>query len=150
MDETRRDKAARLFGDGCNCAQAVLCAYADVLGLDEELAAKLAFPFGGGMGRLREVCGAVSAMLMVLGLTEGCDLAAAATPAMLDGYARVRALAGSDREAHGSILCRELLERIQQDPPQVPLKADGQPQRPCIVYVLGAVDLIEREISPRA
>ena len=66
-------KAAQLFSDGYNCAQAVAAAFSDVTGLDEKRSARMASSFGGGMGRMREVCGAVSGMLMVLGLLYGYD-----------------------------------------------------------------------------
>ena len=63
-----REKAAELFVNGSNCAQAVAVAFCDVTGMEPELAAKLSSSFGGGMGRMREVCGAVSGLLMVLGV----------------------------------------------------------------------------------
>ena len=66
-------KAAELFLGGYNCAQSVVVAFCDVTGLEVDFAAKLASSFGGGMGRMREVCGAVSGMLMVLGLLYGYD-----------------------------------------------------------------------------
>ena len=69
----RADKAAKLFLEGYNCAQAVAVAYSDLLGLTPEYTAKLASSFGGGFGRLREVCGAVSGMVMVLGALYGYD-----------------------------------------------------------------------------
>ena len=62
------EKALELFHSGYNCAQAVAVAFCDVTGLDEKLTAKMVSSFGGGMGRLREVCGAVSGMFMVLGI----------------------------------------------------------------------------------
>ena len=68
-----REKAAELFLNGYNCAQAMLVAYCDVTGLTPEFSAKMASSFGGGMGRLREVCGAVSGMFMVAGLLYGYD-----------------------------------------------------------------------------
>ena len=68
---TRGERAQQNFENGCNCAQAVLLAFSDLTGLDEKTAMKLAASFGGGMGRMREVCGAVSGMFMALGLL--CD-----------------------------------------------------------------------------
>ena len=70
---THEEQALQYFTDGANCAQAVLLAFKDDLGMDEKTAAKLASSFGGGIGRLREVCGAVSGMLMALGLIRGYD-----------------------------------------------------------------------------
>jgi len=65
------DKARGLFKEGYNCSQAVLLAFSDVTGLDDNTALMLASSFGGGMGRLREVCGAVSGMFMVIGILCG-------------------------------------------------------------------------------
>jgi len=75
---TGKEKAVSLFKEGYNCSQSVFAAYADRYGIDKEMALKLSASFGGGMGRMREVCGAVSGMLMVAGLeigaTEGKDV----------------------------------------------------------------------------
>ena len=67
------EKAAELFLSGYNCAQSVAVAFCDVTGQNQSLTARLASPFGGGMGRMREVCGAVSGMFMVLGVLYGYD-----------------------------------------------------------------------------
>lgn len=106
--ETRKEKAVRLFKSGYNCSQAVFAAYADKYGIDEETALKLSASFGGGMGRMREVCGAVSGMFMVAGLetgaTDGKDV---------DGkkanYDMVQKMAEAYRKENGSIICKELL-----------------------------------------
>lgn len=102
--------AKRLFESGYNCAQAVLCAFGDQTGLDRETAVKLSSSFGGGMGRLREVCGAVSGMFMVLGLTHGYD---AESPTAGEDkkahYTHIQALAERFRAEIGSIVCREIL-----------------------------------------
>ena len=66
-------EAERLFMEGYNCAQAVFCAFRDQTGLGLEAAARLASSFGGGIGRLREVCGAVSGALLALGMLRGYD-----------------------------------------------------------------------------
>ena len=71
MDHTYQ--AAELFLAGRNCAQAIAVAFSDVTGLDEGFSARLSSSFGGGMGRMREVCGAVSGMLMVAGILYGCE-----------------------------------------------------------------------------
>lgn len=64
-------RAEQLFMEGYNCSQAVLLSYSDITGLDDKTAAMLASGFGGGMGRMREVCGAVSGMFIVLGIVAG-------------------------------------------------------------------------------
>ena len=66
-------QAAEYFAAGHNCAQAVAMTYADKLGMTPSAAARMASPFGGGMGRMREVCGAFSGMLMVLGALYGYE-----------------------------------------------------------------------------
>ena len=109
------ERAAELFLRGYNCAQSVAVAFCDVTGMDEKTAARMASAFGGGMGRMREVCGAVSGMLMVLSVLYGYD-----TPgddvSKKELYTRVQALAGRFREAVGSIVCREILKNPPSDP----------------------------------
>ena len=107
----RADCARQNFMDGYNCSQSVVMAFADLVeaaGLDVSAVCRLASPFGGGMGRLREVCGCVSGSLMVLGLVSGyadpTDYAA-----KRELYAEVQELAAESRRENGSIVCRELL-----------------------------------------
>lgn len=106
--ETRKERAARLFKEGYNCSQAVFAAYADKYGIDEETALKLSASFGGGMGRMREVCGAVSGMFMIAGLetgaTEGKDVEGKKA-----NYDMVQKMAEVYRKENGSIICKELL-----------------------------------------
>ncbi len=103
-----RERAKELFQEGYNCAQAVFCAFTDVTGLDQDTSARVASSFGGGLGRLRKVCGAVSGAAMVLGMAKGYADPKDAQ-AKKDHYARVREFAARFREANGSIICRELL-----------------------------------------
>ncbi|MBR2914007.1 MAG: C_GCAxxG_C_C family protein [Oscillospiraceae bacterium] len=102
------EKARELFKQGYNCSQAVLLAFCDVTGLNEQTALMLSSSFGGGMGRMREVCGAVSGMFMVAGLLYGYS-----EPHDQAGktahYKRIQALAEEFRKENGSIICRELL-----------------------------------------
>ena len=107
--EERVEKARRLFKEGgYNCCQAVVLAYNDVFGLSDEMAAALSSGFGGGMGRLREVCGSVSGMVLLAGL-----LKPAADPtdkvARTANYALVQEVAADFKALNGSIVCRELL-----------------------------------------
>ena len=103
--------AEELFREGYNCAQAVLMAFSDVTGLDRELSSRLASSFGGGFGRLREICGAVSGAGMALGIIKGCadpsDRGAKAAH-----YALVQEFARRFKEKNGSIVCRELLSGV--------------------------------------
>ena len=108
--ETRREKAKALFRQGCNCCQAVALAFEDVAalrGVTPEQLLAAASGFGGGMGRLREVCGCVSGMTMIAGLASPADPSDHA--ARTANYALVQQLAGDFRAANGSIVCRELL-----------------------------------------
>ena len=138
--EERVAKAKRLFKDGgYNCCQAVVLAYNDIFGLDDNLAASLSSGFGGGMGRLREVCGSVSGMVILAGL-----ISPAADPSAKDGrtrnYAMVQDVAGEFKAINGSIVCKELLGLVpmgssQHVPQESPEPSDRTPEyykkRPC-------------------
>ena len=105
---TRREIAVNYFKEGYNCSQAVLLAFQDVVGLSKEQCAMLASSFGGGMGKLREVCGAVSGMFMIVGLVEGYSDPKDAD-AKAEHYQKIQHLANLFTEQNGSIICRELL-----------------------------------------
>lgn len=100
--ENYGEKAVALFATGMNCAQAVYCAFAQDFGMDAETAAKVSSGLGGGVGRLREVCGAVTGATLVLGMKFGPDKSAV--------YEKVQAFAAAFKAEMGSIVCRELLE----------------------------------------
>ena len=139
---TRAEHAAKLFYDGYNCAQAVTIAFADVTGLTEEFSATMASSFGGGMGRMREVCGAVSGMLLVAGIlygykgNEGDEVKKA-------HYARVQELAGKFRDQVGSIVCREILKNPPSDPAPTPRTEEYYKMRPCARMVYLATQIME-------
>ena len=139
-------KAAELFLSGYNCAQSVAVAFCDVTGLEEKFAARMVSSFGGGMGRIREVCGAVSGMFFVLGLLYGYD-----TPgddaAKKRLYTDVQALAGKFRESCGSIVCREILKNPPTDPNPSPRTAAYYKTRPCARMVLVAGQLMDEFIA---
>lgn len=107
--EERVEKARRLFKEGgYNCCQAVVLAYNDVFGIDDTMAAALSSGFGGGMGRMREVCGSVSGMVLLAGLLKpACDPSDKA--ARTGNYALVQEVAGEFKAMNGSIICKELL-----------------------------------------
>lgn len=138
--------AAELFEQGYNCAQAVVVAFCDVTGLEERAAAAMASSFGGGMGRMREVCGAVSGMLLVTGILYGYE-----TPGddqiKKDHYQRVQQLAGQFREEHGSIICRELLKNPPSDPTPTPRSAEFYRMRPCTRMVYCAAEILDRYLA---
>ena len=139
-------KAAELFLQGYNCAQAVMVAFSDVTGLEPDFAAKMSSSFGGGMGRMREVCGAVSGMLMVAGLLYGYD-----TPGddvqKKAHYALVQELAEQFRQQVGSIVCREILKNPPSDPNPSPRTAEYYKTRPCARMVLLAGQILDDYIA---
>lgn len=149
------EKAKSLFESGYNCCQAVLCAYADELGLDETTTLKIASSFGGGMGRLREVCGAVSGMFMVCGLRDGYTNidGVNAHEEKMSHYERIQELARKFINENGSIICRELLglapkkSSLDMDSP-VPEKRSDEyyKKRPCAELVAMAASFLEKEL----
>lgn len=146
---THEEKALQAFTNGANCAQAVVLAYADDLGMDEKIACRLASSFGGGIGRLREVCGAVSGMMMVYGLLRGYD-DLNNPEAKKAHYQNVQALANRFREENGSIICRELLDlrkNEQNDPSPTPRASAAFHARPCFGFVQSAARILDRELN---
>ncbi|MCI8372207.1 MAG: C_GCAxxG_C_C family protein [Lachnospiraceae bacterium] len=125
--------AKDLFKEGYNCSQAVLLAFAEECGLDEKTAAAVASSFGGGMGRLREVCGTVSGMFLAAGILYGYT-----EPKDYEGkkehYARIQELAHTFKEKNGSIICRELLGLKDASLSPVPEKRTDEyyKKRPCM------------------
>lgn len=144
----KADAAQKLFREGANCAQAVLGAYCTECGLSSEQALRLASSFGAGMGRLREVCGAVAAMFMVSGLIEGSE--EIGSKALKDKqYKRVQALAKAFKEQTGSLICRELLNLPPgPDAPVSEPRTDTYYQRrPCEELVGLAARILEEHLN---
>ncbi|MBQ6431481.1 MAG: C_GCAxxG_C_C family protein [Oscillospiraceae bacterium] len=141
---TRGELAAEKFASGYNCAQAVLLAFCDKTGLDETTAAKLTSGFGGGIGRLREVCGAANGAFMVISLLYGDDGIA---PRERKGalYARIQDFAARFKTHNGSYLCRELLTGVTADRTPLPdsRTAEYYKKRPCAEIVRDAADMLE-------
>lgn len=141
------EKAVKNFKSGYNCAQSVFLAFADYYNLDTEIALKLSSSFGGGMGRLREVCGAVTSMFAIAGLQKGYtepdndDLKAM-------HYELIQTLAQRFKEKYGTIVCRELLELPEGADSPIPSKRTEQyyQERPCEAFVRFAAEIIETEI----
>ncbi len=138
-ESSRREKAMALHRQGYNCAQSVVLAYEDLLPLDQETLTKLSSSFGGGIGGMREVCGAVSGMAMVLGFLYGnadpVDRAAKG-----EHNARIQELAGKFRERNGEIVCKRLLGLE-------PVPGKELKKRPCGEYVGDAAEVLEEYIS---
>lgn len=138
------EPAAELFCSGCNCAQAVFAAFCDVTGMEEETALRLASSFGAGMGRLRETCGAVTGMFMVLGMVYGGDKKSSQAEKGAH-YARVQELAAAFRDVHGTIKCSELLEGLNKNTAPMPeARTEAYyKSRPCVRFVTTAARLLD-------
>ena len=137
--EEKGEQAASLFASGCNCAQAVLNSFCDELPLDEETLLALSAPFGGGIGRMREVCGAVSGMLMTIGAAHPdyskTEIYEISRKAMDDFY-----------EKFGTLNCAELLKDAGADDSPVPSERTPEydASRPCEKIIGCAVEIAEK------
>lgn len=142
--KSRVEEAVRTFESGYTCAQSVFVTYADLFGLDRETALKLTSPMGGGIGRMREVCGAVSSMALLAGLKEGNT-----DPDNEQGKERIylltRQLADQFKERHGTIICRELLrmEGMEESAKPSERTEEYYRTRPCSRLVATAAKIIE-------
>ena len=145
---TKSEQAKQLFIDGHNCAQAVFCTFAPMLGIDENTALTLSACFGGGLGRQREVCGAVSAMCMALSLKyapkDPKDQAAKAA-----FYARIQEACNQFKQKNGSIICRELLGIAPgpQSPVPQPRTPEYYAHRTCPDKVKCAAEILEQYLK---
>ena len=142
------ERARELFFEGYNCAQAVFCAFCDVTGLDIEAAARMSSSFGGGLGRLREVCGTVSGAALVLGIVRGYS-----DPkdyqAKKAHYALVQEFARRFREENGSIVCRELLQGVDAAPGNEPEARTPEfyKKRPCLNLAASAARILDEMLA---
>lgn len=144
----RTKRAVDLFEQGYNCSQSVVMAYADRYDIDINTAAKLATSFGGGMGRLREVCGAVSGMFMVLGL-EYPFLDTNNKASKNENYKKVQETASEFKTAMGSIICADLLsqKREAQHYESADRTKEYYATRPCAKCVAKAAEITGKNIS---
>ena len=144
--EKRVERGKELFKQGFNCSQSVFAACADLYGIeDEALALRLSASFGGGIGRMRETCGAACGMFMLAGLENGSAKAGDAEGKM-QNYALVQGLAAKFRDENGSLRCAELLGIKSQeqgtktnDPTPAPRTEEYYKKRPCVEMVASAV-----------
>ena len=145
---TRREIAKENFMKGYNCSQALVLAFEDLVPIDRESLLKLASSFGGGMGRLREVCGSVSGMFMIAGLLYGYD-GPETGQVKADHYARIQELARRFEETHGSIVCREMLGlSVKHDAPTPEARTNEYyKKRPCPDIVGDAAEILEKYIE---
>ncbi len=137
-------RAKDLFKGGYNCAQAVFCSFCDETGLDFNAAARLASSFGGGIGRLREVCGAVSGMCLAAGVLYGYD-DPTDTAKKAEHYKRIQQLANEFKKKNGSIICRELLGIEQNNTSPIPESRTSEyyKKRPCAELVGDCAKILE-------
>ena len=139
------EKAVEYFESGYNCAQSVFLAYAQEFGIEQEMALKLSSSFGGGMGRLREVCGAVTSMFAIAGLKKGYtsnnndELKA-------KHYELIQKLAEDFKKEHSTIICRELLDLNEKTSSPIPSKRTKEyyEERPCSKFIRTACKLLSQ------
>lgn len=143
----RRDQAVEYFKEGYNCAQSVAMAYADLYSVDMGTIKQLSAPFGGGMGRLREVCGAVTGAFLILGMehpaTDPND-----KPSKAANYAAVQRIALQFKDKMGSYMCADLLKigRHPQDPNPEDRNSEYYAKRPCAYCVAVAAEMLGKEL----
>lgn len=145
----RKNTAINYFKQGYNCSQAVIAAYSDIIDIPFEKAIMIGASFGGGMGRLREVCGAVSGMFTVVGLVKGYT-SPTDNDAKKAHYELIQALAGSFTKENGSIICRELLnlQTNQPDSPKPEARTtEYYKKRPCAELVGDAAEILAQYFS---
>lgn len=156
--ESRVEKAQKLFREGYNCAQSVFAAYSDIYGVDTNTALRIAASFGGGMGRMREVCGALSGAFMIAGLENG-SVDGSDAEGKKANYDLVNVIAEEFKKVNGTIICRELLgldkEKKEACKGECKEKTDTTPQprteeyykkRPCEEMVALCARIIEEVI----
>ena len=143
----KSEKAKELFKSGYNCSQAVLGVFCEELGMDFDTAMKIACPFGGGMGRMREVCGTVSGMFLASGLAFSAADNSAENKA--HQYKIVQELAQKFKDKNGSTICRELLQGVTSDNTPIPSDRTQEyyKKRPCVELVGDAVEIFEQYLA---
>ena len=144
----RKEKAVKLFNQGYNCAQAVMLAFSDCLDIDEKTIQKITSSFGGGVSRLREVCGCVSAMAMVIGMIKGdYDVLDNDSKARL--YKDVQELALKFKEKYGSYICSDLLNKEKGPENYVPgvRNETYYHNRSCDLYIAYMVEILQEKIK---
>ena len=147
--ESKVDKAVELFKEGFNCSQSVVAAYAEDYGLTREQALKIAASFGGGIGRMRQTCGAACGLFMLAGLETGCT-DGKSREGKEDNYRTVQMLAQEFKRRNGSIICAELLGLAKQAPtPPTPEERTPEyfKKRPCVKMVEEAARIWEEYLD---
>lgn len=148
---THAEKAEKYFKDGYNCAQAVFLAFSDVTGFDKKTALMISSSFGGGMGRLREVCGAVSGVFMAAGAIFGY-ISPTDDVSKKEHYELIQEIAKRFKEKNNTIICRELIDGIAKDtlPSPTPRNDVFYKTRPCLRFVMDAADILDEIIEQKS
>lgn len=147
MSEISKPELARqYFKEGYNCCQAVVLAFCDDVGLDKNTLLLVASSFGGGIGRLREVCGAVSGMCIIAGLKNGY-ISPKATTEKAEHYKLIQRLAAEFEKKNASIICRVLtgLEKSSHIPDD--RNKEYYQKRPCDCLVYDAAEILEKYLK---
>ena len=144
---THREIARDLFVQGYNCSQAVVGAFCDVTGYDLDTALKVSASFGGGMGKMRSVCGAVTGMFIVAGILYGNT--DPSENAKGEHYARVQELAKKFTEKYDTSVCLDLLKGLKTDTKPQPAERNEEyyKVRPCLRFVEDACDILDEFIE---
>ncbi|MBQ4338462.1 MAG: C_GCAxxG_C_C family protein [Clostridia bacterium] len=142
----KSERAKELFLSGYNCSQAVFAAFSDEFSIDEKQAFIMASGFGGGMGRLREVCGAFSGIVMVLSLKYG-DYEVSDHAKKAELYARIQELAAAYERENGSVICKELLGQGKNGSVPEARTQQYYKKRPCAELVESAARLLEEYLA---
>ncbi len=140
---SKREIAENYFKEGYNCAQAVVLAFSEEIKMDKKTASMTSSGFGGGFGRLREVCGAVSGMVFVLSAIEG-SFDPTDSNSKMEIYKKVQELVGKFKEKNRSYICRELLGLSNETVSYVPDKRTQEyyKKRPCPLLVGDAAEIL--------
>ena len=147
--EDRIQKAVELFKSGYNCSQSVVAAFADMYGFTQEQALRMSASFGGGIGRMRETCGAACGMFLVAGLETGAT-EATDREGKAANYAVVQELAAEFKKRNGSLICGELLGLKKKEPVStIPEERTAQyySKRPCAKMVEEAARIWSEYLS---
>ena len=147
---TKAELARSYFEEGYNCCQAVALAFQEEIGIEKEMLAKMASSFGGGFGRLREVCGAFSGISLVVGAL--CGYGDAISDKKAEHYALIRELAEEFKAVNGgSIICRELLDGTEKLSAQNPAvrTEEYKHKRPCYEIVANSADILEKKLKEK-
>ena len=142
--------AKQLFENGYNCSQAIVLAFKDELNIEEKTLLSLSSSFGGGISRLREVCGCISGMAIVLGVLYG-DYDPLDNNAKANHYQLIQKLSLKFKEKFSSYICADLLDKVKQVDSYIPeiRNKEYYANRPCGKYISYMADLIKQEIDER-